>query len=162
MTHKPLVVLALSAALISSCGSPAEPEKQFTTPAPMAGDALATLAGGCFWCMEPPYEGRLGVRSVISGYTGGPEENPTYGEVSSGRTGHTEAVQIRFDPTVISYDQLLDIFWRSMDPTDAGGQFNDQGSQYRPGIFVHDEQQREVAGRSKKALEKTRAVRLAA
>ncbi len=112
----------------------------------------ATLAGGCFWCMEPPFEGVYGVLSVVSGYSGGKEKNPTYRQVSGGRTGHTEAVQIRFDPLRISYAQLLDLYWRSFDPTDAGGQFADRGSQYRPAIFVADKKQREIAERSKKAL----------
>ncbi len=113
---------------------------------------LATFAGGCFWCMEPPFEGLAGVRSVVSGYTGGPETDPTYREVSSGRTGHTEAVQIDFNPEIVSYDDLLEIYWRSFDPTDAGGQFADRGSQYRPGIFFHSEEQRVAAERSKAAL----------
>jgi methionine-S-sulfoxide reductase len=93
------------------------------------GEALATFAGGCFWCMEPPFEGLPGVRSVMSGYTGGPEKDPSYDAVSSGRTGHTEAVQIVFDPKRIGYDALLDVFFRSMDPTDSGGQFADRGRQ---------------------------------
>jgi peptide methionine sulfoxide reductase msrA/msrB len=113
---------------------------------------LATLAGGCFWCMEPPFEELPGVRSVISGYTGGPEKNPNYRLVSSGRTGHTEAVQIDFNPEVISYEQLLEVYWRTFDPTDGGGQFADRGSQYRPGIFFHSEEQRTAAERSKAAL----------
>lgn len=128
---------------------PAPPE------APAAGEQLATFAGGCFWCMEPPFEGRPGVLSVVSGYTGGPEKNPTYRQVSGGRTGHTEAVQIRFDPKLITYEQLLDIFWKSMNPTDAGGQFADRGSQYRPGIFTHDPAQRTAALASKAALAKS-------
>lgn len=152
MRHNRLLALTLIAAVASACGSPAGPGSSLTRPTPDAGEALATFAGGCFWCMEPPYEGRPGVRSVISGFTGGPEVDPTYEDVSWGRTGHTEAVQIVFDPTVISYDQLLEIYWRSMDPTDAGGQFADRGAQYRPGIFVHDEQQRTAAERSKLEL----------
>jgi peptide methionine sulfoxide reductase msrA/msrB len=113
---------------------------------------LATFAGGCFWCMEPPFEGLAGVRSVISGYTGGPEADPTYQRVSSGRTGHTEAVQIDFDPQVVSYEELLEVYWRSFDPTDGGGQFADRGSQYRPGIFFHSEAQQRAAQASKEAL----------
>ena len=102
--------------------------------------------------MEPPFEGLTGVRAVLSGYTGGAEPGPTYKEVSAGRTGHTEAVQITFDPKRISYEELLQVYWRSMDPTDAGGQFADRGRQYRPGIFYHDESQRKAAERSKQAL----------
>ena len=114
--------------------------------------AVATLAGGCFWCMEPPFEKLPGVYSVVSGYSGGPEKNPTYQQVSSGATGHTEVVQIKYDPTRIRYDELLQVFWMSMNPTDAGGQFADRGSQYRPEIFVHNAEQRTIAKASKKAL----------
>ena len=113
---------------------------------------LATFAGGCFWCMEPPFEGQPGVRSVISGYSGGPEVDPTYEEVSSGRTGHTESVQIDFNPEIISYADLLEIYWRSCDPTDPGGQFADRGRQYRPEIFFRGDKQRSAAERSRKAL----------
>jgi peptide methionine sulfoxide reductase msrA/msrB len=113
---------------------------------------LATLAGGCFWCMEPPFEALAGVRSVVSGYTGGPEKDPTYRRVSSGRTGHTEAVQIDFNPEIVSYEDLLQVYWRSFDPTDDGGQFADRGSQYRPGIFVHSEAQRDAAELSRAQL----------
>ena len=119
-------------------------------PSPNA--AQATFAGGCFWCMEPPFEKLGGVSSVISGFAGGPEQKPSYKDVAQGRTGHTEVVQITYDPQKISYDKLLDVFWRSMDPTDAGGQFVDRGSQYRPAIFYHSEAQRQTAERSKKAL----------
>jgi peptide methionine sulfoxide reductase msrA/msrB len=102
--------------------------------------------------MEPPFEKLAGVASVVSGYSGGDERNPTYGEVSSGRTGHVEAVEVRYDPAVVSYAKLLDTFWKSFDPTDAGGQFADRGTQYRSAIFVHDEDQRRLAEASKKAL----------
>jgi peptide methionine sulfoxide reductase msrA/msrB len=121
-------------------------------PAPAEGTEFATLAGGCFWCMEPPYENQPGVYSVISGYSGGPEVNPSYDKVARGLTGHTEAIQVTFDPEQISYGEILDIFWRSMDPTDAGGQFADRGTQYRPSIFVHDEAQKAIATKSKQAL----------
>jgi peptide methionine sulfoxide reductase msrA/msrB len=123
-----------------------------TLTKPKATEQLATFAGGCFWCMEPPFEGRDGVKSVVSGYTGGKEDNPTYKQVSSGETTHTEAVQIVFDPSVISYEKLLEIFWQSFDPTDKTGQFADRGLQYRPGIFTHDEEQKKEAALSKKAL----------
>jgi peptide methionine sulfoxide reductase msrA/msrB len=122
---------------------------------PMRPDNLrtATFAGGCFWCVEADFEKVEGVKEVISGYTGGHKENPTYDEVSSGGTGHVEAVQVIYDPEIVSYGELLDYFWRHVDPTDAGGQFVDRGSQYRPVIFYHDEEQKQLAEKSKKALE---------
>jgi peptide methionine sulfoxide reductase msrA/msrB len=147
---KRLLSIILLAAAVGgfACSSQAASE-----PVDIPGPSeLATFAGGCFWCMEPPFEGQPGVRSVTSGYTGGSEANPTYQEVSSGRTGHTECVQIDFNPELISYDDLLEIYWRSFDPTDAGGQFADRGSQYRPGIFFHSEAQRAAAERSMAAL----------
>jgi peptide methionine sulfoxide reductase msrA/msrB len=113
----------------------------------------ATFAGGCFWCVESDFEKADGVYEVISGYTGGPEKDPTYEEVCSGATGHLEAVQVRFDPEIIDYNQLLDLFWRHVDPTDAGGQFVDRGAQYRTAIFYHDDLQRELAEASKQQLE---------
>jgi len=112
----------------------------------------ATFAGGCFWCMEKPFEKLDGVIFVESGYTGGPWENPTYEEVSAGITGHAEAVRIVYDPSKISYSDLLDMFWRQIDPTDAGGQFVDRGTQYRSGIFYHTEEQKQLAEESKKNL----------
>ena len=115
----------------------------------------ATFAGGCFWCTEADFEKVDGVIEAISGYTGGRTENPTYEEVSAGRTGHTEAVQVHYDPQRISYRQLLDVFWRHVDPTDPGGQFVDRGSQYRSAIFYHDEEQKRLAQASKMALEKS-------
>lgn len=113
---------------------------------------LATFAGGCFWCMVAPFERMDGVIKVISGYTGGHTENPTYKEVCSGSTGHYEAVQIEFDPSKISYDKLLEVFWQQIDPTDPGGQFNDRGQSYQTAIFYHEEKQRSKAEASKKAL----------
>ena len=118
--------------------------------------AKATFAGGCFWCMEPPFEELAGVVSVTSGYTGGWKENPTYEEVSAGGTGHAESVQILYDPAKIAYEKLLDVYWHNVDPTDRTGQFCDKGSQYRPAIFVHDEEQRRLAESSKAALEKNK------
>jgi peptide methionine sulfoxide reductase msrA/msrB len=120
----------------------------------MAEDKLekATFAGGCFWCMQPPFENSEGVKDVIAGYTGGTKENPTYEEVSAGVTGHKEAVQITYDPEKISYSELLNIFWMNIDPTDGGGQFADRGSQYKSAIFYHSSQQKELAEESKKNL----------
>lgn len=112
----------------------------------------ATFAGGCFWCIESDFGKFPGVKKTVSGYTGGYKESPTYQEVSSGRSGHWEAVQIHFDPEVISYSNLLDIFWRHIDPTDAGGQFVDRGSQYRTAIFCHDDHQMRLAEMSKQRL----------
>ncbi|MBN1822840.1 MAG: peptide-methionine (S)-S-oxide reductase MsrA [Endomicrobiales bacterium] len=116
----------------------------------------ATFAGGCFWCMESPFEELDGVNEVVSGYTGGKTENPTYEEVCSGKTGHLEAVEIKFDPQKVSYEKLLDKFWRQIDPTDAGGQFADRGSQYQTAIFYHSAEQKRQAERSKKQIEESR------
>ncbi len=113
----------------------------------------ATFAGGCFWCMEPPFDKLPGVVSVTSGYTGGHKKDPTYEEVSSGTTGHAEAVQIVYDPSKINYEKLLDVFWHNIDPTVRNRQFCDVGPQYRSAIFYHNEEQRKKAEASKKALE---------
>ncbi|CAI2592583.1 Peptide methionine sulfoxide reductase MsrA [Apilactobacillus kunkeei] len=112
----------------------------------------AIFAGGCFWCMVEPFDQQPGIDSVISGYTGGHVANPTYEQVCSHTTGHTEAVEITFDPEVISYKDLVEIYWRQTDPTDASGQFQDRGDSYRPVIFVNSEEQRKVAEESKKQL----------
>ena len=114
-----------------------------------------TFAGGCFWCTEADFEKLPGVVKVVSGYTGGQKENPTYAEVSSGKTGHVEAVQIYYDPSKISYEELLDTLWKHIDPTDAGGQFADRGGQYRSAIFYHDDEQKRLAEKSKEALGKS-------
>ncbi|MHB1400096.1 MAG: peptide-methionine (S)-S-oxide reductase MsrA [Trichloromonadaceae bacterium] len=117
--------------------------------------ARAIFAGGCFWCMEPPFDHLPGVISTTSGYTGGSKANPSYEEVSAGGSGHTEAVEVLFDPQRVNYEKLLEVFWRNIDPTDAGGQFVDRGSQYRSGIFYRDEMQRQQAEQSKAALMKS-------
>jgi peptide methionine sulfoxide reductase msrA/msrB len=114
---------------------------------------VATFAGGCFWCMQPPFEQVSGVRSVVAGYTGGRVANPTYEQVCAGRTGHAEAVQVTFDPAKVTYEKLLDVFWRSIDPTDGNGQFADRGSQYKAAIFYHNEEQKRLAEQSRKQLE---------
>ncbi|WP_099158298.1 peptide-methionine (R)-S-oxide reductase MsrB [Virgibacillus ndiopensis] len=114
---------------------------------------IATFAGGCFWCMVEPYDQRPGIISVVSGYTGGTVENPTYEQVCSNTTGHLEAVQITFDPTIMPYESIVDTFWKQIDPTDAGGQFNDRGESYQTAIFYHNEKQKEVAQISKQQLE---------
>lgn len=118
----------------------------------------ATFAGGCFWCVESDFEKVGGVVEVISGYTGGRVENPTYKQVSAGGTGHAEAVQVFYDPEKVTYEDLLYVFWRHVNPTDAGGQFVDRGSQYRTGIFYHDEEQKRVALKSKRELEESGAL----
>ena len=118
----------------------------------MAAEEKATFAGGCFWCMVHPFHSYPGVKNVVSGYTGGHKENPTYEEVCSHTTGHREAVEIVFDPEVISYDKLLDIFWRQIDPTDSGGQFLDRGESYQTAIYYHSEAQRQAAEKSREAL----------
>ena len=112
----------------------------------------AIFAGGCFWCMVKPFDQQPGIKSVISGYTGGTVANPTYEQVASHTTGHTEAVKITFDPDVISYADLVEIYWRQTDPTDASGQFQDRGDSYRPVIFVNSEAQRRTATASRDAL----------
>jgi peptide-methionine (S)-S-oxide reductase len=114
--------------------------------------AVATFAGGCFWCMEPPYDKLPGVISTTSGYIGGKTVNPTYRQVVGGDTGHAEAVQVVYDPAKITYEKLLEVFWRNVDPHDAGGQFCDRGDSYRTGIFVHDETQLRLAQESKKQV----------
>ena len=119
-----------------------------------AEQATATFAGGCFWCMEPPFESLPGVVSVTSGYTGGDKENPTYEEVSEGGTGHAEAVEIVYDKALVSYEKLLDVFWHNIDPTVGDRQFCDVGSQYRSAIFVHDAVQRKAAEASLAAVQK--------
>lgn len=134
-----------SATIPDQAAAPASPDQP--------SEALATFAGGCFWCMETPFESLDGVTAVISGYTGGTEEKPTYKQVCNGTTGHTEAVQVHFDPAKISYESLLEVFWRQIDPTDAGGQFVDRGSQYRAGIFYHDAEQESVARASRESLQ---------
>ncbi|GBF74192.1 peptide-methionine (S)-S-oxide reductase [Paenibacillus sp. 598K] len=115
----------------------------------------ATFAGGCFWCMVSPFEERPGVIEVVSGYTGGHTENPTYEEVCSETTGHAEAVQITYDPKLLSYEELLDLYWRQIDPTDPGGQFHDRGASYRTTIFYHTPEQKQQAEESKKRLKES-------
>ncbi|MBI2495926.1 MAG: peptide-methionine (S)-S-oxide reductase MsrA [Candidatus Omnitrophica bacterium] len=117
----------------------------------------ATFAGGCFWCMQPPYDTLKGVISTTVGYTGGTTPNPTYAQVSSGATGHAEAVQIVFDPATISYVQLLEVFWKNIDPTTVNQQFADRGTQYRTSIFYHSEEQQRLAEASKQRWAKSGA-----
>lgn len=152
-----ITLVAFSAACQSTNGGPSgndEEAGEVHESTPADGDLeVATLAGGCFWCMQPPFDDLEGVDSTVVGYTGGDRPEPTYNEVAGGHTDHTEAVEVRYDPDEISYEQILDVFWRSHDPTDLNGQFADRGSQYRPAIFYHDDQQRQIAEDSKQQLD---------
>lgn len=157
MTNK--LVLGCAAALVAAVAVGISQPGETASSAPAASAATATgeyrtaiFAGGCFWCMEPPYDELDGVVSTTSGYTDGQTPNPSYEAVSSGSTGHTEAVQVVYDPKRISYERLVEVFWRNVDPTDAVGQFCDRGSQYRTGVYFADEEQRRVAEQSKAAL----------
>jgi len=118
----------------------------------MAELKTAIFAGGCFWCLVQPFDSLPGIKQVVSGYTGGHVENPTYRQVVQGGTGHTEAVEITYDPEQFSYEDIVEIYWQQTDPTDASGQFADRGDSYRPVIFYKDEHQKEVAEKSKQAL----------
>ena len=119
------------------------------------GSQKATFAGGCFWCMQPPYDNLEGVVSTRVGYTGGGLEGPTYEDVSSGATGHAESVEVTYDPSKVSYSKLLDVFWQNIDPTVLDRQFADTGTQYRTAIFYHDDEQKKMASASKEKLEKS-------
>jgi peptide-methionine (S)-S-oxide reductase len=137
------VVLPAAVAVLGLAGA---------TAAAGAEAKVATFAGGCFWCMEGPFEKLPGVKSVVSGYTGGQQKHPTYEDVSAGRTGHAEAVQIKYDPARVTYEQLLEVFWHNIDPLTANAQFCDQGSQYRSAIYYHDEAQRAAAEASRQKV----------
>ena len=146
-----LAVIGMAGYALAQTPSSASAEK-----AKPANNATATFAGGCFWCMEGPFDVLPGVISTTSGYIGGTKKDPTYQEVSSGQTGHTEAVQIVYDPAKVTYEKLLDVFWHNIDPTAVNRQFCDAGSQYRSGIFYHDETQKKAAFASKAVLDKSR------
>jgi peptide-methionine (S)-S-oxide reductase len=145
------------ALLLVACGLATTAPASDVEPTPDI--ARATFAGGCFWCMEPPFDNLEGVLSTTSGYAGGRVKNPTYQEVSAGGTGHAEVVQVEYDPSVVSYRELLDVFWRNIDPTSKDRQFCDRGSQYRSAIFYHDEAQRAAAEQSRAELETTKPFR---
>ena len=147
------VLLALCASLLLTAIAA---NAQTTKPAAGAATAKAIFAGGCFWCMEHPFDVLPGVVSTTSGYIGGQKKNPTYEEVSSGRTGHTEAVQVVYDPKKVTYEKLLDVFWHNIDPTVKDQQFCDHGSQYRSGIFYTDDEQKRLAEASKAALDRNK------
>ncbi len=146
-------LILINALLIFGMTGPAKSESKQTSST--EGLAKATFAGGCFWCMEHPFDELKGVKSTTSGYTGGQLKNPTYRQVSSGGTGHTEAVEIIYDPKELSYQDLLKVFWRNVDPLTPNRQFCDSGSQYRTGIFYHNEKQKRLAEESKNALEES-------
>ncbi len=150
MRHLTSVVIL--AALLAACQS--SPDETTEASEPGEDVEVATFAGGCFWCMQPPFDALVGVESTVVGYTGGDEEEPSYDDVLSGKTGHVEAVEIRYDSEVISYDELLDVFWRSIDPTDDVGQFADRGDHYRTFVFYHDDFQRQRAEKSRADLAK--------
>ena len=151
-------LLGLAAAMLLgfTIAGHAQAPKPAAKAAPNPAHTRAIFAGGCFWCMEPPYDKLDGVVSTTSGYIGGQKKNPTYEEVSIGRTGHTEAVEVVYDPKKVSYQKLLEVFWRNIDPTVKNQQFCDSGSQYRTGIFYRDDEQKRLAEASKAALEKNK------
>ncbi|XP_021952621.1 peptide methionine sulfoxide reductase MsrA isoform X2 [Folsomia candida] len=144
-----LVIIALSGGLSSSSGGESIEDNDIMA-APV-GRQLATLAGGCFWCIEAVYNMHKGVDKAISGYMGGPKENPTYEQVCTGSTGHAEVVQLTFDPSVVTYAELLEVFWKVHNPTQLNRQGNDVGTQYRSAIFYHDAEQQRIAELSKQA-----------
>ncbi|MCH7623615.1 MAG: peptide-methionine (S)-S-oxide reductase MsrA [Nitrospinae bacterium] len=152
------LLIGISFILLALTGLGASAKKESTDPGARevakAEHEIATFAGGCFWCMEPPFEKLTGVQKVISGYTGGHKKNPTYEDVSYGSTGHVEAVQIHFDPVKISYQDLLEVFWRNVDPTDGEGQFVDRGDSYVTGICVHNEEQKKQIIKMQKIINK--------
>jgi peptide-methionine (S)-S-oxide reductase len=157
---KTIPLLIWMAGVLPACGQPAVTKKNkspMTTPAFAGKTDTATFANGCFWCTEAIFEELDGVISAVSGYTGGVTENPTYKEVCSGSTGHAECIQITYDPQRISFDELLEVFWKTHDPTTLNRQGNDVGTQYRSGIFYHNEEQRQKAEAYKVALNRSGA-----
>lgn len=147
-----LLQLVTLAACGASRGVLAEPSPSHS-PGPAQSVSQVIFAGGCFWCMEPPFEKLNGVQEVVSGYAGGSVDNPTYEQVSSDKTGHREVVLVKYDPEKISFEKLMEVFWRNVDPTDAGGQFVDRGLQYTTAVMVYSGEQRTIAEKSKRDLE---------
>jgi len=145
-------LLAGALALVFGAAPVTAEDRTREAATPAAGLAVATFAGGCFWCMEPPFDKTPGVVSTTSGYTGGHKAGATYHEVTAGGTGHYEAVRVVYDRQKVSYDKLLDVFWHNVDPVDAGGQFCDRGASYRTAVFVHDAEQKRLAEAAKTAL----------
>ena len=148
--------MRMTAILMLALAAAAAPAAAQTGSAPKAASAKATFAGGCFWCMEEAYDKVPGVISTTSGFIGGQTKNPTYEQVVTGRTGHAEAVQVEYDPAKVTYEKLLEAFWRNVDPTQKDAQFCDHGSHYRTAIFFHNEEQRRLAEASRAALEKSK------
>ena len=150
MLTRSLLIVMLGCMLI---GPSATAEETMNASGANIGDvAQETFAGGCFWCMQQPFEKLNGVIAVVAGYTGGTEQSPTYEQVSSGSTGHAESVEVTYDPSKISYEQLLEVFWHNIDPTTRDQQFADHGHQYRTAIFYHTEEQQRLAAASKATL----------
>jgi peptide-methionine (S)-S-oxide reductase len=145
------VLCGLAAGILALTSATAQSQSDAET-------AVATFAGGCFWCMEPPFDELDGVISTTSGYTGGDVEDPTYEQVSAGGTGHAESVRVVYDPSAVTYEKLLDVFWHNVDPLDAGGQFCDRGDQYRSEIFYHSPQQKALAEASLERLRESGAL----
>ncbi|HVT42830.1 MAG TPA: peptide-methionine (S)-S-oxide reductase MsrA [Thermoanaerobaculia bacterium] len=154
MRSASLFVILVSSSILFACER-AGAGTEVPSPPSATGLAKATFAGGCFWCMEPPFDDLEGVSATTSGYMGGSTTNPTYEDVSRGGSGHAEVVQILYDPKKVTYQTLLDVFWKNVDPTDAGGQFCDRGDQYRTAIFYHDDEQKRLAEASKRSLEES-------
>jgi peptide-methionine (S)-S-oxide reductase len=147
--RRPLLFLWVAALALATGAAAAQSEGKAAT-------AKATFAGGCFWCVEEAYDKVPGVVATTSGYMGGKVKDPTYEQVTTGRTGHAEVVQVEYDPAKVSYAKLVEVFWRNIDPTQKDGQFCDHGPQYRSAIFYHDEEQKRVAEASRVALQKTK------
>ena len=147
-------MVCLGVALLFASNVIESPEARAKTPDSQ--EAKATFAGGCFWCMEEVFEKVDGVISVVSGYTGGQVENPTYEQVSAGRTGHTESIELIYDPDKVTYEELLAVFWKNVDPTTPNAQFCDHGNQYRTAIFYHDENQKRLIDQSKQIIERSK------
>ena len=155
-TRLPLLSILITGLLLLACtpssGDSDAPESDPEVNLPAAVADTATFAGGCFWCMEPPYDKVDGVEATISGFSGGSMENPSYKEVAYGKTNHTESIQVIYDSTKVSYRRLLQIYWHNVDPFDGTGQFCDRGSQYRPAIFAHNAEQRRLAKKGKSTV----------
>ena len=147
----PLARVLLVTGMAIGAASSSHAEERMNTTTPRATET-ATFAGGCFWCMQPPFDALPGVVSTTVGYTGGTTDNPTYEEVCSGTTGHAESIQVVFNPAVVGYEKILDVFWRQINPTTPNRQFADAGTQYRTAIFYHSDAQKQLAERAKAAL----------
>ena len=158
MNSKRLLTLLCFAAIAFAAPGLSAAQAQLK-PAAKAGTAKATFAGGCFWCMEEVYDKVPGVIATVSGFMGGHVKKPSYEQVTTGRTGHAEVVQLEYDPAKVSYARLLEVYWRNIDPIQKDGQFCDHGSHYRTAIFFHDEQQRRLAEASRMALQKNKPFR---